>query len=439
MILNFLRREVDKSSAVDVRQHGARGDGQSDDTDAFMQALAAVPKGGTLHVPAGEYRVRYAEAGARFGGLQVPDGCQLVGDGPDKTIIKGIGQSVTSQFRGAFLIVIGAEAHVADLTVDGDKDAFDRRSLGNFATFLLQTAHGGSGVTFENVHVRNQYAQDREGSGINISEASNCVLRGIEAYDNDGSGLSVGTSNVFESRPEHTLFEQVRCYRNGWQGITAYGAKGVEVKNAEAFENARHGLNCEWSEDVTFQDCHSANNGRRGLRVTGGSRNVRFENVVAENDGAGYPHGAELMVGTQPFPVANPQTGAIEARFPEGVQLVNCALKPAPNRPHVILDRGYSDASNPAQSIALPRNSRFTQRAQAAGETARVEVLVPKDEELRDRVHMEGGDAANWSVVVGDFSSPAAREGIRQERLAARAAGQGRGVQRPGRMNRPGA
>jgi hypothetical protein len=43
--------------AEDVRIHGAKGDGATDDTAAIQSAIAATPRGGTLEFPAGRYRV----------------------------------------------------------------------------------------------------------------------------------------------------------------------------------------------------------------------------------------------------------------------------------------------------------------------------------------------------------------------------------------------
>ena len=48
----------DAAVAVDVRDHGAVGDGETDDTEAFRSALAALPdEGGVVLVPAGTWRL----------------------------------------------------------------------------------------------------------------------------------------------------------------------------------------------------------------------------------------------------------------------------------------------------------------------------------------------------------------------------------------------
>jgi polygalacturonase len=42
------------AARIDVREHGAHGDGQQDDTTAIQAAIDALPPGGgTVHVPAG--------------------------------------------------------------------------------------------------------------------------------------------------------------------------------------------------------------------------------------------------------------------------------------------------------------------------------------------------------------------------------------------------
>ena len=50
---------MDSGSGRDVLEFGAQGDGVADDTSAFQEALdaAAAGGGGTVHAPAGTYRI----------------------------------------------------------------------------------------------------------------------------------------------------------------------------------------------------------------------------------------------------------------------------------------------------------------------------------------------------------------------------------------------
>lgn len=58
---------------VNVTDFGARGDGATDDSAAFRKAIAAVPGGGVVHVPAGSFVLRSTVA--------LPEGVRLIGEG----------------------------------------------------------------------------------------------------------------------------------------------------------------------------------------------------------------------------------------------------------------------------------------------------------------------------------------------------------------------
>ena len=63
---------------VSVMDHGAAADGTTDDLAAFQAALAALPNGGVLFVPAGDYFLN--------GSLEIGiDGIVLRGEGADRS------------------------------------------------------------------------------------------------------------------------------------------------------------------------------------------------------------------------------------------------------------------------------------------------------------------------------------------------------------------
>ncbi len=83
---------------ADVKSEGAKGDGRTDDTDAFLSAIAkAGEKGGAVSIPAGEYKLTDVLA------ITKP-GVVLRGEGPDKTILafeKPLAQSSLSFMTGS--------------------------------------------------------------------------------------------------------------------------------------------------------------------------------------------------------------------------------------------------------------------------------------------------------------------------------------------------
>lgn len=79
---------------TDVRKHGARGDGVSDDTAAFQRAIDATPRGAIL-VPAGRYVLTDVVTISR-------SGLVLRGEGPDRTVL--VCPKSFTQIRGQVIV-----------------------------------------------------------------------------------------------------------------------------------------------------------------------------------------------------------------------------------------------------------------------------------------------------------------------------------------------
>ena len=78
--------------SISVKDFGAVGNGVANDTAAFAAALLTLTGGGTLHVPAGTYRIT--------SGLTVSYGIVIAGDGPGATIIEPVGNFNVFTFTG---------------------------------------------------------------------------------------------------------------------------------------------------------------------------------------------------------------------------------------------------------------------------------------------------------------------------------------------------
>jgi hypothetical protein len=78
--------------SISVKDFGAVGNGVANDTAAFAAALLSMTGGGTLHVPAGTYRIT--------SGLTVSYGIVIAGDGPGATIIEPVGNFNVFTFTG---------------------------------------------------------------------------------------------------------------------------------------------------------------------------------------------------------------------------------------------------------------------------------------------------------------------------------------------------
>lgn len=92
--------DLRSSTWVDVKDHGAVGDGKSDDTKALQKALSAVPaRGGTVRFPAGRYLVP-------FGGLVCEKPISVMGDGMGTSaIVMTAGTGVCMQLDSPWSVV----------------------------------------------------------------------------------------------------------------------------------------------------------------------------------------------------------------------------------------------------------------------------------------------------------------------------------------------
>lgn len=187
--------ETVDSKQIFVTDFGAKGDGTTDDTNAFQTAIdSAAVQGSTLHIPAGNYKISQT--------LNVPAGVQLKGAGLGNSLdangnsatgsrISFYGNNVFAiEFSGDYvacrnLTIIdkggqaagGINFTVADFE-SGVGAAFNDLFLLDFTngTSLKLEAMTSSGIafsSFENIHIRNakkgiHIAVDTDGSFINL-------------------------------------------------------------------------------------------------------------------------------------------------------------------------------------------------------------------------------------------------------------------------------
>jgi hypothetical protein len=121
---------VPARAALDVRDHGAVGDGVTDDRTAIQATLAAAAQGDTVTLPIGTYLVGQ---GAGAWCLTVPVGVTLHGESRDGTVLlmaPGIADSVR------LLQIDAPGVAVEDLTLDGNRAAqtADEHRAGVFST-----------------------------------------------------------------------------------------------------------------------------------------------------------------------------------------------------------------------------------------------------------------------------------------------------------------
>ncbi|WP_415860944.1 glycosyl hydrolase family 28-related protein [Azotobacter vinelandii] len=289
-----------------VKDFGALGDGVSDDRASIQAAIDAAyaAGGGTVYLPAGEYRVSAAgEPGD--GCLMLKDGVYLAGAGMGETVIKlidGSDQKITGMVRSAY----GEETSnfgMRDLTLDGNRDNTSGKVDGWFNGYIPGGDGADRDVTIERVEVR-----EMSGYGFDPHEQTiNLTIRDSVAHDNGLDGFvadylvdSVFENNVAYANDRHGfnvvtsthdfVMTNNVAYGNGSSGLVVQ--RGLEdlalpsnilIDGGAYYDNAREGVLLKMTSDITLQNADIHGNGSSGVRVYGAQDVQILDNQIHDN------------------------------------------------------------------------------------------------------------------------------------------------------------
>ena len=219
---------------LDVRDFGAKGDGQSNDTAAFTKAFQA---GLDVYVPAGKYLVD---------SFELPAKAYLHGAGAAATLILRKGQ------KGIFA---GSHCRISNLSFTGQEKAAPKREGKPKMRQALLTIRKQNQVTIDHVSMK-----DYRHTGVRTDNAKD-----IRITDSHFEDMDWAMNIVFTSR--------------------------VHVANNRVINTRRHGIqfwgNWEWKNkamaDIVLVGNYVKNGGGGPIWGTGATRVVMANNVI---DGA---------------------------------------------------------------------------------------------------------------------------------------------------------
>lgn len=259
------------AGAVSVKDLGAVGDGTTDDTTAFNNAVAALSSGGRIEVPPGTYRIA--------GTITLTTGVELCGAGMYATTLLADDVSgdvvqasashnvsaalASTNSVGLFTVTVAAgqganwSSGATIYLQDSDSDN------GTFTTRVRSVA--GDVITLQEAA---PYAWDsgNGGTAFGYSGAS-AILTGVAVRDmtirTTGSGLAASNrGNLIQlTRCEDSLIENVRAVRSTTDCILLLGCRNTTVRGCHV-ENAGTASNgialqtctaCEVSSSTTHR------------------------------------------------------------------------------------------------------------------------------------------------------------------------------------------
>lgn len=288
---------------IDVRDHGAKGDGVRDDTTSFQEAVDALPKeGGTVYVPAGAYLIdptRSIKLRSRMH-LSLATGARLVA-------------KANAAPRSYVLLAEKLE----NLEISGGRIIGERDShLGTTGEWGHGIGiRGCSGVTIRNIHISSCWGDGISAGGMHArGEPSipgrDYVIEKVVCTENRRQGLTIGSSSGVRIRncefsntggvppgagidiepdtgvARDVVIESCLVRGNRGPGISLYKrAAEVTVRNCTIERNRGDGILAVTAIDCVFADNIIRENGLGGIFLRTGSRNVRVTgNKLMGND-----------------------------------------------------------------------------------------------------------------------------------------------------------
>lgn len=245
---------------LNVRNYGALGNGSSDDTTAFQNAVNALPSdGGTVYVPAGSYVIdptRNVRLRGRMH-LQLAEGAKLI--------------AKSNAAERAYVLMV---YKVSDVEISGGQIVGDRD--------------------------RHQGTAGEWGHGIMIRGSSRVTVRDIHISKCWGDGISIGGAMV-TNQPSipcnDVAIANVVCTANRRQGLTIGRSSNVRVYDSE-FSNTSGaapacGVNVEPDDgggtySVHIQNCLVRGNQGNGIQTYKRVEGVTIKlNQIENNTGYG--------------------------------------------------------------------------------------------------------------------------------------------------------
>jgi hypothetical protein len=320
-----------QSTVLNVRDYGALGDGVKNDTEAFRKAIAAVPTGGTVLVPAGRYMldaVNDINWGVRLKSnmkLQLQANAKL--------------QVIPNNLDRSYLLWVDGKQNV-EIAGDPTSIAAMPELIGDRDTHL--------GLTGE------------WGQGIRIEGSSGVVVSGVRILRFWGDGITVGSAST------DVTISNVQCRFNRRQGLSIISVTGIDVLNSEfgytSGTKPQAGIDIEPDpgrevRTVRIINCNLRRNMGNGIELNGSAGlidGVRIEGCRVEDNG-GY--GLYSQAASNVTVLNNPQ---IRDNYYRGVYLASTSASHTIQGNHFATNTLWAYAVNDAPTCTAPTDGTPT-------------------------------------------------------------------------------
>jgi parallel beta-helix repeat protein len=230
-------------TVINVKDHGAAGDGSTDDTDHLRDAIAAAREGDAIYFPAGTYLIAKR---------LVPKAQQVCFSLTDAATIKVRAPKGSAPFP-VFEVTSGPVGF-HHLTLDLSESEPPKEGREAPPGILARATDAGTvDVVVSSCRIRGGYGQGIRIGGRGDSGRDRVIVRDSLVEDCYESGLTLGRVNG--ARVEACRFERCR------NGIQAGFCRDVVISAVTAIDNRRHGIGFRFSHDWHVHNCVAKGNG----------------------------------------------------------------------------------------------------------------------------------------------------------------------------------
>ena len=291
---------------INVKDFGAVGDGQTNDTAAIQTAIDSVGiMGGSVLVPRGVYLVSEP--------ILLHDKITLFGEGIDTTILK-IPDQHNEDIVGLVRTPFRTGTHyvsVRDLTLDGNcENQEDGEHYGFFCGVTPARPESDFDISCVRVEIRNFrvygfdphevttrlslidcVAHDNGRDGFVLDGTVNCLVKGCISYNNGRHGINIVTAS------RTCILSENICYDNRKNGITIQNrSQAIQIVGNVVMRNADDGIYCIDVDHVIIQNNQVRENYGNGIRIDGCPFTTITGNVLSNNSQGEHDTFSEILI-----------------------------------------------------------------------------------------------------------------------------------------------
>ena len=294
-------------SNMNVKQFGAHGDGETNDSSAINNAITAL-SGKSINIPVGTYMLNAP--------INVPANTQIVGSGAD-TVLKAIS---AINLNDNLIKLEGANnTALSNFTVDGNRSNQDESTYTQYGVYVSGSENvtldgltvkyaNGVGIQVYNsryCNIRNCDSSHNRYHAFECEQCQDCVFESSYGHDNDRHGIFVSPGEVGGTGSINNVITGCTFNDNGQYGVAlGIDAQGISIgltrnniiSNCVIHNNGYYGVSIYRVDRTSVIGCDINGNGAFGIQIYRAKENLIIGNRLQDDGHLNRGGYSEIML-----------------------------------------------------------------------------------------------------------------------------------------------